>query len=153
MSDRIYASDYGDLIAQLRNQGVIHYEEAGSYQGTYIAVLADDKTLEIFTGSYGSCSGCDWLEAEEVYDSEKRKKYVPAKSAFDYVQEMGQPDIRMPISIARTTSLEDWERNLQAVKDGDGYGLGELDVQSTAKIIRDHFAVDGSTAETTEDAS
>lgn len=37
------------------------FEEFGSYQGTWIAILEDGRFVE---GSYGSCSGCDAFQAE-----------------------------------------------------------------------------------------
>lgn len=45
------------------------YEKLGSYQGEWI--LITDKN--IYVGYYGSCSGCDTIDAIYDYDSEKDK--------------------------------------------------------------------------------
>ncbi len=39
---------------------VLSYLETGSYQGDWYARTA----AGFYSGSYGSCSGCDWREAE-----------------------------------------------------------------------------------------
>ncbi len=41
---------------------VLSYLETGSYQGDWYARTA----AGFYSGSYGSCSGCDWREAEQM---------------------------------------------------------------------------------------
>lgn len=84
---------YGDMFAQVKDMELIHYEEFGSYQGDYI-VICRDKTetyggdrdrVFIWTGGYGSCSGCDWLEAELEYEGEDyNKRVVGYAKAVEY---------------------------------------------------------------------
>jgi hypothetical protein len=62
MDNAIKASNYGEVLAQINDLELVSYEEDGGYQGGYLAVLKDDDRLFYFMGSYGSCSGCDWLE-------------------------------------------------------------------------------------------
>jgi hypothetical protein len=50
---------------------VIEYEEFGSYQGTWMALVELNGERVIIEGSYGSCSGCDAYEAEFGYSSGK----------------------------------------------------------------------------------
>jgi hypothetical protein len=51
---------------------VIGYHSDGDYQGTWIAYTARG----FYTGSYGSCSGCDWRQCEQdevPWDSDDRE--------------------------------------------------------------------------------
>ncbi len=79
--------NYGDLLGKVLGKPCIVYIEFGSYQGDYIAVLNGGSNIELFKGSYGSCSGCDWLEDRkdwstgEVSDSEARS-YVETEHPF-----------------------------------------------------------------------
>lgn len=43
---------------------VLEYEEFGSYQGEWLALVRVGGVLGVAEGSYGSCSGCDSFEAE-----------------------------------------------------------------------------------------
>jgi hypothetical protein len=57
---------------------VVAFQEFGSYQGTWMARLADGRFV---TGSYGSCSGCDAFEAEFGYSEREtcdEHRYVDA---------------------------------------------------------------------------
>lgn len=63
--------DYGDVLAKGLNKKLLAYDTYGSYQGDYIAVLAgEDGAIEIYKGCYGSCSGCDWLQANTDWDND-----------------------------------------------------------------------------------
>lgn len=57
-------NNYGELAEQVLNRKCIAYVEFGSYQGEYVVVLDDGDDIQLYKGYYGSCSGCDWLEAE-----------------------------------------------------------------------------------------
>ena len=79
--------NYGDLFAKVLKKPLLAYETFGSYQGDYIVVLDAGDSLEVYKGSYGSCSGCDWLEAEQDYSTdevsdEEAKKYVDSDKPF-----------------------------------------------------------------------
>ena len=85
----IDVDDYGEMLALVNDTTLIYYKETGSYQGEYTAICADKDRMYIYQGSFGSCSGCDWLEDEDIYDSSNNiKRYkVNYKNALDYCQQ------------------------------------------------------------------
>jgi hypothetical protein len=74
--EKINIDNYGDLLAVGLEMRLLAYEEYGSYQGDYIAILFDDKEkkVKVYKGCYGSCSGCDWLEAERDWRNNSLSK-------------------------------------------------------------------------------
>jgi hypothetical protein len=71
---------HGALMAAGAN--VKAFEEFGSYQGEWWALVEYEGQRGWVNGSYGSCSGCDAFQAEFVYDDKERwddaaGKYVP----------------------------------------------------------------------------
>lgn len=60
-------SNYGELLAKGLDLELLEYQTYGSYQGDYIAVLKGADNIYLFKGSYGSCSGCDWLESNSKW--------------------------------------------------------------------------------------
>jgi hypothetical protein len=58
---------YADVIAVATGGESLAYQEYGSSQGDYLAVTKAGDELHVWKGSYGSCSGCDWLENEREY--------------------------------------------------------------------------------------
>lgn len=80
-------NNYGDVLSKGLNKKLIAYETFGSYQGDYIVVLENEDKFEFYKGNYGSCSGCDWLEAEkdwrtEEISDEKIKEYLKDFNPF-----------------------------------------------------------------------
>lgn len=73
-------SDYGDMLAKVKGKELLVTCFFGSYQGDWIGVLKDGDKLELWKGSYGSCSGCDFLEAVRDWKTEE----VDDKEAQDY---------------------------------------------------------------------
>lgn len=65
--------DYS-VLAEVKNQDKIFYKEYGSYQGEWILITSDKDNLYLYKDWYGSCSGCDGLQAE---DFEYFKDYSP----------------------------------------------------------------------------
>ena len=61
---------------------------AGSYQGTWGAVVIYEGNRRLVTGAYGSCSGCDAFEAEfgwndpETHFNENENKYYNSRWDF-----------------------------------------------------------------------
>ena len=109
----IFVKNYGDMLAQINGMELVEFEEDGGYQGEYCAVLKSEATddyseghvperLYYFFGSYGSCSGCDWLqsEAEAVYDEEDGfyKFRVEYKAALEFAQQ-SKPTYIVPASM------------------------------------------------------
>ena len=59
--------DYGTFLAKALDGILISYKQYGSYTGDYIAIIEKDHDWLIYKGSYGSCSGCDWLASTRIY--------------------------------------------------------------------------------------
>lgn len=86
-NQHLFVDNYGELLAQVNDMELVSFETDNGYQGDYCAVLTDGERLFYYVDSYGSCSGCDWLEDEDGYSSdEKYGKYykVKYKNALDY---------------------------------------------------------------------
>jgi hypothetical protein len=60
-----YASTSYDLIVLSWGYQVILADACGSYHGDYVYLLGDGDRRGFLIVGYGSCSGCDALEAEE----------------------------------------------------------------------------------------
>lgn len=75
-------SNYGDLLAYGLGGFLISYNEYGSYQGDYVAVIEKNNTIYIYKGSYGSCSGCDWLQDRMELTDKDVKEYLAEESPF-----------------------------------------------------------------------
>lgn len=91
---KIKADDYGDILAlKYDGEKVYFSEDGGSYQGEYVAVIKssvklgwnDTETPQyyVLTGSYGSCSGCDWLKDERDWNDDT----VDAAKALEYAEQ------------------------------------------------------------------
>lgn len=66
MSKPTWIGDYGpDYETMVRSWGptVLNFETFGSYQGDHLALLASGDRVGLVVFGYGSCSGCDELEA------------------------------------------------------------------------------------------
>lgn len=79
--------NYGEVLAAGLGMDLLAYDTYGSYQGDYIAVLKKEDKVFIFKGSYGSCSGCDWLEraldwATDEVSEDDIKAYCEGEKPF-----------------------------------------------------------------------
>jgi len=54
--------DYRELLEERVGECLL-WEEFGSYQGDYVAIVGSGDLLGLAIIGYGSCSGCDALEA------------------------------------------------------------------------------------------
>lgn len=111
---KIRADDYGDILAlKCDGEKIFFSEKGGSYQGSYVAVIkteiavpeySDNKVDQfyVFIGDYGSCSGCDWLEAEAEYDDAYEHHEVEAAKALEYAQQS------TPIYILTEQPTQEW---------------------------------------------
>lgn len=118
----IFVENYGDLLAQINGMELVEFHEDGGYQGEYCAILkaeADNlyegnapERLYYFFGSYGSCSGCDWLqsEGEGVYDDKDGtyKYRVEYKAALEFAQQ-SKPTYIVPASMPLKFTSEEYE--------------------------------------------
>lgn len=111
---RIQVDNYGDMLAKIFDMDLVLYVELGSYQGTYIAVLNDNGIYKFYMDYYGSCSGCDWLEAEAEKNYETCGKEVDYKSALEFCQQ-----ITLKFAMPKTLwdSLTNDQKQLLVVED------------------------------------
>ncbi len=79
------------VVAEVRGQHVLLYEQYGSYQGEWLMFAHDPKKQEyyIYKGWYGSCSGCDDYEASMNYSN------VTRESAMEFAKNY-PPFIEIP---------------------------------------------------------
>lgn len=69
-------------IATFRGQRPLFYQQFGSYQGEWVLfALAGDDYL-IYRDYYGSCSGCDSLEAANISTSEQALAFAEGYRPF-----------------------------------------------------------------------
>ena len=64
-----YGTSYEDLVKSWGHE-IVDQEEFGSYQGDLIYILRDGDRHGLLVIGYGSCSGCDELEARQPWDDE-----------------------------------------------------------------------------------
>lgn len=116
----IYVDNYGDMLAQVNGMELVDFRESGDYQGAYYAVLKAEaeedyevdkpERLFYYFGSYGSCSGCDWLESEAEWntdDEESNKRYkIEYKEALKYAQQ-SRPVFIVPATSPLNIKLDD----------------------------------------------
>jgi len=111
---KIKVSGYGDMLAKVLDMELVNYEEVGSYQGEYFAVLRDKTDIVIYRGSYGSCSGCDWLESEGDWDTEE----IEYLQALEYVKGM---TVKARLSEAAFKELSDASKTSLLLESNDYY--------------------------------
>lgn len=81
-----------EIIAEHFWQEVINYEEFWWYQWSWLLVSKKDDLVYVYKDYYGSCSGCDPLEANRTYDYDKWE-YIIDDSFFDSYQPFATIDI------------------------------------------------------------
>lgn len=118
-------SNYGEMLEKAKGGKCISFVEFGSYQGEWVAVIERDENVELWKGSYGSCSGCDWLEAEQDYSTGE----VSDEKASEYFKE-DHPFVVIPKETMRGMELETFQEVIPAnirsdIYDFDGKELYE----------------------------
>lgn len=78
-------ANYGEMIAAYTGGTLWSYEEYGDYQGDYVAVIYKGSNLLFYKGTYGSYSGCDWLQDydEEIADEDVEEYMKDVKSFIE----------------------------------------------------------------------
>lgn len=61
-----------EVLVQSLPHEVLALDVCGSYQGDYLVLLADGERRGFLMIGYGSCSGCDELEAITAYGGQKQ---------------------------------------------------------------------------------
>lgn len=104
----IKAENYGEVLARVNGMELVSFEEDGGYQGDYLVVLKDEDRLFYYIDSYGSCSGCDWLEDVKDWDTEE----IPYKEALDYCSGIKPKyivPVDKPLEFVSKGKYEGWE--------------------------------------------
>lgn len=103
-----------DLVARVNGQTPIFYRMFGSYQGEWLMIGADKENYYIYKDYYGSCSGCDSLEAEDPQTLEDAKKFAEGYPPFAVV-----PKEVMKNKAVNGTLREIFPANLEISLDGE----------------------------------
>lgn len=125
-------SDYGDMFAKVLNMDLIHYSEYGGYSGSWIGILKDEDRVFFYLDYYGSCSGCDWLEAERDWETEE----VDAKEAIQYVGDI-KPMLILPIFMIKRLKDDDIKEILSMDMHGHDMGYEDRIDEVVGKILTD----------------
>lgn len=94
MTDFPIPHDYDD-VARLRGQRPLLYQRFGSYQGEWLCFAVDADKYYLYKDWYGSCGGCDSLEATHFDTPESVQTFIDQYPAF----------IDMPRATARNLAL------------------------------------------------
>jgi hypothetical protein len=100
----IKAENYGEVLAAINDMELVSFEDDGGYQGEYKVVLKEGDRLLYYFGSYGSCSGCDWIEDVKDWDTGE----IPYKEALDYCAGI-KPMYIVPDSMPLAFKSEEYE--------------------------------------------
>ncbi|MEB0287206.1 hypothetical protein QN355_11640 [Cryobacterium sp. 10S3] len=126
---KIKVDGYGDMIAAVTDTEMIFQREIGSYQGEYIVVTRDESARYFFyIGSYGSCSGCDFLEGERDYDG-----FIEYKTALDYVAE-SKPQYVMPAMLLKSLDTDLLHSTIKGMF--DSYDADDFNIKDAAELVK-----------------
>lgn len=91
------------------------FKTFGDYQGTWMALTEDGK---IISGAYGSCSGCDALQAEFDWDSEETPGYQEHLKIFgqSYINSAETLDETIKRYEIKITDEYAWEEDKEILK-------------------------------------
>lgn len=67
--DSKYGTSYEGIVESLGFE-VLSFDTCGSYQGDHVVLLADGERRGFAVFGYGSCSGCDTLEAVQPWGND-----------------------------------------------------------------------------------
>lgn len=93
VTDRVPKPDDYTCVATIRGQEIVYYEQFGSYKGDWVMIAFKDDTYFIYKDYYGSCPGCDSLEAHHLGDH--HDKDVPAATVMEFAKDY-QPFMEIP---------------------------------------------------------
>jgi hypothetical protein len=69
-------------VATFNGQRPLFYQEFGSYQGEWVLFALGDEDYVIYRDWYGSCSGCDSLQADCPRTQEQAEEFARAYRPF-----------------------------------------------------------------------
>jgi len=114
---KIKVSDYGDVLALKYDGKKLYFsDDGGSYTGQYVAVIEAETELSwrdkkvkqyyVIVDEYGSCSGCDWLEAEIEWDDDYENMLIEPAKALEYGEQT------KPLYILAEKPTDEWVKQL-----------------------------------------
>ena len=86
---------------------VLAFQEFGSYQGEWYALVEYKGDRGWIEGSYGSCSGCDAFESEFGYHDGTDEQY--AEFGRSYLETILPQDIQMA-NLQRLIDQDNWAK-------------------------------------------
>lgn len=128
--EEIKVEDYGDMLSQVTGKKCLAFVMFGSYQGEWVAVLDSGDNVELWKGRYGSCSGCDWIEAEKNYE----KNTVSLEKAKEYFKE-DKPFAIIPKKTIQRVDLETFTQMLPANVRSDIYEFNTEELFKEVKKV------------------
>ena len=75
--EKIIDPTYQKLVKQFYGE-LENFVREDNYEGEWAALLKDGRVV---VGSYGSCSGCDAIQAYEKYDDDFLQSYITFEEA------------------------------------------------------------------------
>lgn len=117
------ADNYGDIVSFLTGRPCIGYVEFGSYQGGWVALIDAGETVDLWKGYYGSCSGCDFIEAEKDFDTDEISDEVVRKTFKE-----DRSFLEIPKSVIETMTFEQFREIFPANIRDDIYGYEDDEI-------------------------
>ena len=126
-------NNYGDMLAKVIGKECLGFVMFGSYQGEWVALLENVNEVELWKGYYGSCPGCDFIEAERDWKTDE----IPDDKARGYFKE-DKPFLKIPKEIIPNMSIEDFHTIFPAnIRDSIyDYEEGEEQLFKVVKKVR-----------------
>jgi len=116
---------------------IIEFQEFGSYQGDWFALVEYEDHLGWIQGAYGSCSGCDAFQAEFDYGD------TPSKVGEKYYSyDLGEYLIATEEDIAAAFNKlkafgEQYLGGIMSQQEAEAYAERNLDWDSDAEVMVD----------------
>lgn len=79
--DALRSAGYS-MVALYQNHEIVMFNEYGSYQGAWAILSYYKQRYYIWTGYYGSCSGCDDLQASDPRTEEEIRNFCETYHYF-----------------------------------------------------------------------
>ena len=95
--------------------------------------LDADENIEIYKGTYGSCSGCDWLEAQKEYNHETERYELSESDAKGFIVDF-KPFAVLPKSMLEFLDEDTFKKILPANSRIESYD--EFTVADILKMIQ-----------------
>lgn len=118
-----------DIVAWANREKSVYYAEFGSYQGEWILLSKGAKDYRIYEGYYGSCSGCDSLEATSISTRADAEAF-----AKDYPPFAEVPFTTMQNLVNAGTLMQVMPRNVNDTYGETNYSEAVVDMAVAVKL-------------------